>query len=209
MVLIDELFPGLSNREARVIPDFPDRFSPWKILGSGDSGIVEQILNLDAGGGDIFIHPSSKISDFVQIEGPSYIGKNVEIRQGAMIRKGSWICEGAIVGHCSEVKNSILLPGAKAPHFNYVGDSILGFDSNIGAGAKISNVRNDGRSVLVTMKDGTRIDSGLRKLGALVGDNSHLGCNVVTNPGAIIEPGSMIQPNDTVSGWFGLSPQNP
>ena len=209
MFLLDELFPGLSTVEDQVVPDFPDRTEPWGVLGQGGSGIMEQILNLTGKEDGVFIHPSSKIGDFVQIEGPSYIGKNAEIRHGALIRKGSWICEDAVVGHSSEIKNSILLPGAKAPHFNYVGDSILGFDSNIGAGAKISNVRNDGRTVLVTMKDGTRIDSGLRKFGALVGDNSHLGCNVVTNPGAIIEPGSMIRPNDTVTGWIGLSPQNP
>ena len=109
-----------------------------------------------------------------------------------------------MVGHSSEVKNSILLPNSKAPHFNYVGDSILGFGVNIGAGVKLSNVRNDGGDIAVTLENGERVDTGLRKLGALIGDDSQLGCNVVTNPGSIIVPCSMISPNETVTGWFGV-----
>ena len=97
--------------------------------------------------------------------------------------------------------NSILLPGSKAPHFNYVGDSILGIGVNLGAGAKLSNVRNDRRNILVSLGDGSKIDTRLVKLGALVGDGSQLGCNVVTNPGSIIAPGSMIPPNETITGW--------
>jgi NDP-sugar pyrophosphorylase family protein len=118
------------------------------------------------------------------------------------LRKGSWIGEGALVGHSSEIKNSVLLPGSRAPHFNYVGDSILGFGVNLGAGVKLSNVRNDSRDVIVRMGDGERIETGLRKLGALIGDYSKLGCNVVTNPGAILAPSSMVSPNETVTGWF-------
>ncbi|RZD47550.1 MAG: glucose-1-phosphate thymidylyltransferase, partial [Methanobacteriota archaeon] len=110
--------------------------------------------------------------------------------------------EGALVGHSSEIKNSVLLPGSKAPHFNYVGDSILGFGVNLGAGVKLSNVRNDGRDVIVIMEDGERIKTGLRKLGALIGDHSQLGCNVVTNPGAILATSSMVSPNETVTGWY-------
>ena len=107
------------------------------------------------------------------------------------------------MGHSSEVKNSILLPNSKAPHFNYVGDSILGLDVNLGAGTKLSNVRNDRGTVPVMNHEGERFDSGLTKLGAIIGDKSQLGCNVVTNPGSIVAPGMMISPNQTVSGWFG------
>ena len=85
-----------------------------------------------------------------------------------------------------------------------MGDSILGFGVNIGAGVKLSNVRNDRREVRVALENGEIVDSGLRKLGALIGDNSQLGCNVVTNPGALIIPNSMISPNESVSGWFGV-----
>ena len=159
---------------------------------------IEEIAGKEGG---VFIHPSASIGDFVKIEGPCFIGPKAEIRHSAYLRKGSWICEGAIVGHSSEVKNSILLPGAKAPHFNYVGDSIVGIDVNLGAGAILSNVRNDGRNIFVTLEDGSRFDSGFRKMGALIGDGSQLGCNVVTNPGSILTPDSMIPPNESVKGW--------
>jgi NDP-sugar pyrophosphorylase family protein len=139
----------------------------------------------------------------VRIEGPCYIGADAEVRHAAYLRKGSWICDGAVVGHATEVKNSIFLPGAKAPHFNYVGDSILGFGVNLGAGTKLSNVRNDRREIMVTHKDGSREHTGLRKMGALIGDGSEVGCNVVTNPGAILAPETMVAPNETVSGWRG------
>ena len=96
----------------------------------------------------------------------------------------------------------MLLPNSKAPHFNYVGDSIIGFGANIGAGAKLANVRNDKREVLVMLENGKRAPTGLIKLGALIGDGANLGCNVVTNPGSIVTSKSMVGPNETVSGWF-------
>jgi len=201
MDLLRELFPGIPECRDDWLPDWSSFDYPWEILVEGGNGILRQISKL-LDGSEVFIHESAKIGDYVRIEGPSIIGPNAEIRHGAYLRRGSWICEGALVGHSSEVKNSILLPRAKAPHFNYVGDSILGIDSNIGAGAKLSNVRNDRRSILVTVEDGMRIDSGSKKLGALVGDGSQLGCNVVTNPGTLIYPNSMIGPNQTISGWF-------
>ena len=128
--------------------------------------------------------------------------KNCEIRHSAFLRKGSWICEDSVVGHSSEIKNSILLPGSKAPHFNYVGDSILGFGVNLGAGTKLSNVRNDRGLVKVTMRDGSKVETGLKKMGSLIGNYAQLGCNVVTNPGSILEPMVMVSPNVTVSGWL-------
>ena len=106
-----------------------------------------------------------KLESVLELMGPCYIGANAEIRHSAYLRKGSWICEGAVVGHSTEVKNSIFLPNSKAPHFNYVGDSILGFDVNIGAGVKLSNVRNDRGEILVCKENGERVKSGLRKLG--------------------------------------------
>jgi NDP-sugar pyrophosphorylase family protein len=102
----------------------------------------------------------------------------------------------------TEVKNSILLPGSKAPHFNYVGDSILGRNVNLGAGTKLSNIRHDRREILVKIENRDRVNTGLRKFGALIGENSQLGCNVVTNPGSILATNSMVPPNETVTGWF-------
>ena len=199
--MLEELFPGLRGGDGG-IPEWKEEGAPWTILGYGPSGLISMMKEMFSESKDgIFIHPSASIGDYVEIQGPCFIGENAEIRHSAFLRKGSWISKNAVVGHATEVKNSILLPHSKAPHFNYVGDSILGFGVNLGAGSKISNVRNDRRRVFLTMKDGSRIDSGLNKLGAMIGDDSQLGCNVVTNPGSIITPKSMINPNETVSGW--------
>jgi NDP-sugar pyrophosphorylase family protein len=200
MGLLEELFPGLSNEVGEFLPEWKDSEEPWSIIGSGRDGIIGQIRRR-FGGEKVFIHPTAVIGDNVCIEGPSYIGKGAEIRHGAYLRKGSWICDGVLVGNSSEVKNSILLPGSKIPHFNYVGDSIIGLGANLGAGVKLSNVRNDRREVLLSI-GGKRVKSGLSKLGAMIGDGSQVGCNTVINPGAIIPSYSMIGPNETVTGWF-------
>jgi len=218
---VADLFPGLAeNRESIGLPEWVEPREPWSILApDSDCGLMAQIeilignlgegseisqdSRIDNNAGRVYIHPSASIGQFVRIEGPCYIGANAEIRHAAYLRGGSWICEGAVVGHATEVKNSIFLPCAKAPHFNYVGDSVLGFGVNLGAGTKLSNVRNDRREVLLTLRDGSRVDTGLRKMGALVGDGSELGCNVVTNPGAILAPATMVNPNETVTGWLG------
>ena len=219
MSLLHLIYPELANNDSEChLPIWTDQESPWSILSSkGDVAIINQIHNLvinfdndvgknnnysfDTSDGPIYIHPSAKIGDYVRIEGPCFIGRNAEIRHSAYLRKGSWICENSIVGHSSEIKNSVLLPGAKAPHFNYVGDSILGFNVNIGAGVKLSNVRNDKRNILVSVGKEERIDTGLRKFGALIGDCCEIGCNVVSNPGTILEPATMISPNETLNGW--------
>ena len=115
------------------------------------------------------------------------------------VRPYSWICSGAVVGHSTEVKHSVLLPGSKAPHFNYVGDSTLGKGANLGAGTKLSNLRNDGGEVYLRF-EGQRVGSGLRKFGAVLGEHSQLGCNSVTNPGTVLGPNSTVWPNVTVTG---------
>jgi len=195
------LFPSFSGEIEEGLPVIKDRGAPWNILSSSNGGIFSQLMEL-VGEDGVFIHPSAKIGECVEIEGLCYIGENAEIRHGAYLRKGSWICRDSVVGHSSEVKNSILLPGSKAPHFNYVGDSILGKNVNLGAGTKLSNIRNDRREILVKIGNNERINSGLKKFGALIGENSQLGCNVVTNPGSILAPNSMVNPNETVTGWF-------
>ena len=218
MFLLYQIFPTLKNHNFECgIPEWNDKNNPWSILSTKvNDSIIQQIKNLkleyparndsnkltlDESKGPIYIHPSAKIGDYALIEGPCYIGKGAEIRHSAFLRAGSWICENAIVGHSSEIKNSVLLPGSKAPHFNYVGDSIIGFDVNIGAGAKISNVRNDRRNILVNLENGKKINTELRKFGSLIGDGSEIGCNVVSNPGTILEPKTMINPNITIKGW--------
>jgi bifunctional N-acetylglucosamine-1-phosphate-uridyltransferase/glucosamine-1-phosphate-acetyltransferase GlmU-like protein len=107
--------------------------------------------------------------------------------------------QGSLLGHSSESKHSLFLPGAKAPHFNYVGDSVLGSNVNLGAGVKLSNLRNDGATVAIWIDDERR-STGIRKFGAIIGDGAQLGCNTVTNPGTVLGQQCMAHPNTTVSG---------
>jgi len=208
---VSDLFPSLSNAEDA--PNFP-KGPVWEILNPSSnfslkSQLDEMVENKKVNferykkdGSAFLIHSSAKVGKGVVIEGPTYIGPNVVIRPGAYIRPYSWICDGSVVGHCSEVKHSILLPNSKAPHFNYVGDSILGSGVNIGAGCKLSNLRNDGRNILIRDGETGELleDSGLRKFGAILGEGVQLGCNVVTNPGTIMGKESGAWPNVTVSG---------
>jgi bifunctional UDP-N-acetylglucosamine pyrophosphorylase / glucosamine-1-phosphate N-acetyltransferase len=129
----------------------------------------------------------------VVIEGPVWIGRDVEIRPGAYLRGGVYLGDGAVVGANTEVKRAIFLPGAKAPHLNYVGDSILGAGVNLGAGTILSNFRHDGREV--TLKVGGRsLGTGRRKLGAVLGDEVSTGCNCVLHPGVIVGRGTRLYP---------------
>ena len=204
MSLLHSIFPSLKDLPDSVTPKWSNEDAPWEILDDSDGdGIEGQICSLIGREGIIFIHPSAKVSESAMIEGPCYVGPYAEIRHGAYLRRGSWICEGSIVGNSSEIKNSVLLPGAKAPHFNYVGDSIVGSNANLGAGVKLSNVRNDRGLISVISFGGERFETELVKMGALVGDGSQIGCNAVTNPGSLIAPNSMIKPNETVTGCFG------
>ena len=159
-------------------------------------------VSIDSTNGIVHIDDSAVIEPFVHIIGPAYIGPNATIRHGAYIREFSWICANSLVGHSSETKHSILLPESKAPHFNYVGDSVLGPRVNLGAGVKLSNLRNDGGEVH-TRIEGERVATGLRKFGAIIGEDSQLGCNTVTNPGVVLGPRCMVNPNTTVTGVHG------
>ncbi len=136
------------------------------------------------------------------IKGPTIIGDNSEVRQGAYIRGNCFIGCACVVGHTTELKNTIMLDGAKAGHFAYLGDSILGRDVNLGAGTKLANLKLKGDNICIRIK-GETIDTGLRKLGAILGDGVQTGCNSVTNPGTLLGPGSLVLPNTTVGpGYF-------
>lgn len=149
----------------------------------------------------IYLGKGSVIEAGAMVCGPAIIGENVEIRHGAFIRGNVIIGNGAVVGHCTEVVRSVFLPGAKAPHFNYVGDSILGTGVNLGAGTKLSNLKNDGTNVKTKVDDRV-VDTGTRKFGAILGDNCLLGCNSVTNPGTIMEANCKLYPGAVVQGHF-------
>lgn len=132
------------------------------------------------------------------IKGPTIIMDHTEVRHGAYVRGDCYFGRACVVGHTTEVKHSIFLDGAKAGHFAYIGDSILGRGVNLGAGTKLANLRLDGRNVMLRI-GGERVDTGRRKLGAILGDGVQTGCNSVTNPGSILGPGSLVAPNSTVS----------
>jgi len=136
------------------------------------------------------------------IKGPVVIGNNAEIRQGAYIRGDCLVGNGCIVGHTTEIKGSIMLDGAKAGHFAYIGDSILGKEVNLGAGTKLANLKMIPGTVIVKI-DGKRCDTGRRKLGAILGDRTETGCNSVTSPGTLIGPRSVVYPAVAVpSGYY-------
>ena len=135
------------------------------------------------------------------IKGPVIIGSHCEIRQGAYIRGDCIVGDKCVVGHTTEMKGSILLNGAKAAHFAYVGDSILGKDVNLGAGTKLANLKMIPGSITVTV-DKKRYDTGRRKLGAILGDRTETGCNSVTSPGTLMGPGSIVYSGVAVPGGY-------
>ena len=173
--------------------------SVLKQFSSSPQNPCESGATVDEKKGKVIVEATALIEVGAHLIGPCYIGPKAEIRHGAYVRGFSWICSEAVVGHASEIKHSVLLPGAKAPHFNYVGDSILGKGVNLGAGTKISNLRNDGGEVQLRIH-GERVGSGLRKFGAILGEGCQLGCNSVTNPGVILGCNSVVWPNVTVTG---------
>jgi len=152
----------------------------------------------------VFIGEGTLIEDGAMIKGPAIIGRNCEIRHNAYIREHVIIGDHCVIGNSCEVKNSLLFNHAVAPHFNYVGDSILGYKAHLGAGVKISNFKLVPGNITVEI-DGKPFDTGLRKFGALLGDEADIGCNAVLNPGSIIGRGSVIYPN---TNWRGTLPAN-
>ena len=155
-------------------------------------------------GEKVFIGEGTVVEDGAMIKGPAIIGRNCQIRHNAYIRENVIIGDDCVVGNSSELKNALLFNKAQAPHFNYIGDSILGFKAHLGAGVKISNFKLVPGNILVEI-DGRPFDTGLRKFGALLGDNTDIGCNAVLNPGSIIGRGSVVYPN---TNWRGILPAN-
>jgi NDP-sugar pyrophosphorylase family protein len=196
---IPELFAQLPDPFASQF----DSSAPWKLLDEPLDQILAGLPSSDIQGqlspevhlsGDrIVICPGARIHPTAVIEGPIYIGRDVEIRPGAYLRGGIWIGDRCVIGANTEIKRAILLPHAKAPHLNYVGDSILGADVNLGAGTILSNFRHDGGQIRIP-RDGERVDTGRRKLGAILGDGVLTGCNSVLHPGTIVGRGTQIYP---------------
>lgn len=143
--------------------------------------------------GRVHIDPSVSLPAYATIIGPAWIGAGTEIRPGAFIRGNVIAGEGCVLGNACEFKNCLLMDGVQAPHFNYVGDSILGNRAHLGAGAICSNYRLDHGVVAVHLPGGA-VDTGLRKFGAIIGDDAEVGCNAVLNPGTLLGPRSLVMP---------------
>ena len=177
---------------------------PWELL----AGIKDYILKLGATlpadkfekrGDDVWIAKSAKVFDSAYIGGPCIIDEDAEVRQCAFIRGSAIVGKGAVVGNSTELKNVILFNKVQVPHYNYVGDSILGYKSHMGAGSITSNVKSDKK--LVVVKNGEeKVETGLKKFGAMLGDNVEVGCGSVLNPGTVIGRNCNIYPLSPVRG---------
>lgn len=200
MYTIPELF-DVTHTKAK---DYLQTFSyPWEAL----AGIKAFVQSLGKTLGDdyteicpeVWVHKTVKIAPTASLTGPCIIGANTEIRQCAFIRGSALIGENCVVGNSVEIKNAILFDNVQVPHFNYVGDSILGFKSHMGAGSVTSNVKSD--KTLVVVKDGDKqMPTGLKKFGAILGDGVEVGCNSVLNPGTVIGKSSSVYPLSCVRG---------
>ena len=178
---------------------------PWEAL----KGIEELILKIgptldpevyEQKSENIWIAKSAKVWPTVSITGPCIIGERTEVRQCAFIRGKALVGNDCVVGNSTELKNVILFNHVQVPHYNYVGDSILGFYSHMGAGSITSNVKSDKKLVVVKSRNGEEIETGLKKFGAMLGDHVEVGCNSVLNPGSVIGRNSNIYPLSRVRG---------
>ena len=177
---------------------------PWEVLPKIEEFIKELGDTLSSEeyekrGEDIWIAKTATIAPTAYIKGPAIIGKDAEIRHCAFIRGKAIVGEGAVVGNSTELKNVILFNKVQVPHYNYVGDSILGYKAHMGAGSITSNVKSDKKLVVVKNKE-EKIETGLKKFGAMLGDNVEIGCGSVLNPGTVIGKNTNVYPLSSVRG---------
>ncbi|MCC8049363.1 MAG: UDP-N-acetylglucosamine pyrophosphorylase [Clostridiales bacterium] len=194
---------NLYNLDETIAKDlFEGAEYPWEVLPKISAFILEVGSTLpeeeyEKRGDDIWIAKSATVAPTAYIHGPAIIGKNAEVRHCAFIRGNAIVGEGAVVGNSTELKNVVLFNKVQVPHYNYVGDSILGYKAHMGAGSITSNVKSDKK--LVVVKDSKeRIETGLKKFGAMLGDEVEVGCGSVLNPGTVIGPHSNIYPLSSV-----------
>lgn len=177
---------------------------PWEAL-SGISGLIQELGKAlspdeyDNPSENVWIHKTAKIFPSAYIGAPCIIGANTEVRHCAFIRGSALVGENCVVGNSAELKNVIIFDNVQTPHYNYVGDSILGYKSHMGAGSITSNVKSDKTDVVVKACDES-LETGIKKIGAMLGDYVEVGCNSVLNPGTIIGRCSNIYPTSCVRG---------
>ena len=177
---------------------------PWEVLSKIEEYILkigEELSKEDYNkvGENVWIAKSAKVAPTAYINGPAIIGENAEVRHCAFIRGNAIVGNNAVVGNSTELKNVILFNNVQVPHYNYVGDSILGYKAHMGAGSITSNVKSDKKLVVIKNGDET-IETGRKKVGAMIGDNVEVGCGSVLNPGTVIGRDSNIYPLSSVRG---------
>jgi NDP-sugar pyrophosphorylase family protein len=196
----------LYNMEQTIATELFDGVDyPWEVLPRIGAFIKKlgETLSLDEyekRGDDVWIAKSAKVAATASIHGPAIIGKDAEVRHCAFIRGNAIVGEGAVVGNSTELKNVVLFNKVQVPHYNYVGDSILGYKAHMGAGSITSNVKSDQTLVTVNV-NGVKIETSLKKCGAMLGDHVEVGCNSVLNPGTVIGRSSNVYPLSMVRGY--------
>ncbi len=183
---------------------FSDKLYPWEVLGQIKDFIIELGNTLpqekfEKHGNDIWIAKNANVYPTAYIKGPCIIDENAEIRHCAFIRGGVIVGKNAVVGNSTELKNSILFDNVQVPHYNYVGDSILGYKAHMGAGSLTSNVKSD-KSLVKIKSNNEVIETNIKKVGAMLGDNVEIGCNTVLCPGVVVGRNSIVYPSNMVRG---------
>lgn len=178
---------------------------PWEILPLIGDFIVKLGNTLDSEkfekrGENIWVAKSAKIFDSAYLNGPLIIDEDAEVRHCAFIRGNAIVGKGATVGNSTELKNAILFNGVQVPHYNYIGDSVLGYKAHTGAGSITSNLKSD-KSLVTVLLDGKKVETGVKKFGAMLGDNVEVGCNSVLNPGTVIGKNTNVYPLSFVRGY--------
>ena len=202
----DLMIRNLYHLEETIAADlFEGKDYPWEVLPEIGSFILKLGPTLpkdeyDQVGEDVWIAKSANVFPSAYVHGPAIIGKDAEVRHCAFIRENAIVGEGAVVGNSTELKNVVLFNKVQVPHYNYVGDSVLGYKAHMGAGSITSNVKAD--KMLVKVHAGTEnIETGLKKFGAMLGDHVEVGCNAVLNPGTVIGRETNVYPTSMVRGF--------
>lgn len=196
---------NLYNLDETIAKDLLLKFTyPWEVLPHIKDYILEIGNTLpkeeyDKVGENVWIHKTAKVYETAYIHGPAIICKDAEIRHCAFIRANAIVGEGAVVGNSTELKNVILFNKVQVPHYNYVGDSILGYKAHMGAGSIMSNVKSD-KKLVVIKDEKEQIETGIKKIGGMLGDEVEVGCGSVLNPGTIVGKHTNIYPLSSVRG---------
>jgi len=208
--------PELWQGEDRLVAYLQSYSFPWELVGGNLVDFIRTLVatcppseRLQGEVGQVYwgeqasevvVCAGAVVESGAFLSGPTWIAPGAIVRHGAYVRGGVYVGRGAVVGHTTECKGSMLLPGAKAAHFNYIGDSILGQEVNLGAGTKLANLKVNHSQIIIRDEQGHRWPTGLRKLGAIMGNRSQTGCNAVTNPGSIFLPDAFILPCEVAKG---------